>query len=76
MNRDRPLLSACDVARLAGVTPQAVWKWRKAGRLRVAVQSESGIRFYRRRDVERLIVARNARRDGRGGGGGARSARD
>jgi DNA-binding transcriptional MerR regulator len=58
------LLSTCDVAKLAGVTPEAVRQWARAGRLPVAVQSESGMRMYRRADAERLIRARRKRANG------------
>jgi DNA-binding transcriptional MerR regulator len=51
-------LSAADVARLTGVTPATVRYWTRTGRLPVAVQSESGIRLFRRADAERLLLER------------------
>lgn len=55
-------LSSSDAARLLGVTPATVRLMVRRGELSVAAKSESGIRFFRRKDVERLAENRAKRK--------------
>lgn len=55
------LLSA-DVARLVGITPASVRHLASLGRLPVAAVTESGVRLFRKADVERLRREREMRK--------------
>lgn len=54
------LLTVGDVARLAGVSPQAVRVWERTGKL-PAERTVSGIRLFRRDDAERVVQERERR---------------
>ncbi len=54
-------LIASDVAKIAGVTPSTVRLWERSGRL-PAERTESGMRLFRRPDVEALVKRRAKRR--------------
>lgn len=56
-------LSANDAARILNVTAQSVHVMVRRGDLRVAGETESGIRLFRRVDVERLATERAATKD-------------
>ncbi len=58
-------LSAHDAARILNVAAQSVHVMARRGELPVAGETESGIRLFRREDVERLAAVRAARRDAR-----------
>ena len=51
------ILTASDVAKLAGVTPAAVRVWADSGRLK-AVRTVGGVRLFTREDVDRVIAER------------------
>jgi hypothetical protein len=51
-------LSANSAGRVLGVTAQAVHQMAKRGDLPVAAETESGIRLFRRVDVEHLATVR------------------
>lgn len=51
------LLTVADAARLLGVVPATVRQMERNGRL-PALRTESGIRLFRRQDVERLVEER------------------
>lgn len=51
------LLTPGDVARICVVSPDTVRLWERKGKLR-GLRTESGIRLFRRRDVERLAAER------------------
>ena len=53
---DAPLTTA-DAAKLLDVVPDTVRLWERNGLLR-AIRTESGVRLFRRRDVEALAVRR------------------
>jgi hypothetical protein len=55
-------LSAHDASRILDVTGNAVLLMAKRGELEVAAETESGIRLFRREDVERLAHDREAKR--------------
>lgn len=59
--------TTADVARAAGVTPEAVRVWNRLGRLS-AQRTVGGMRLYHRDDVERVLAERTSRRAVRGGG--------
>lgn len=59
----RPIQTA-DVAALAGVTPDAIRRAVREGRLKVAGATGRGIQLYRRRDVDAYIEARAAKATG------------
>lgn len=52
------LLSPSDAARILGVVPATVRAMALSGRLPPATMTESGIRLFRREDVERLAAER------------------
>ena len=55
---ENDLLTAQDVARAAGdVGAAAVRQWERTGKLR-AIRTASGIRLFRRDDVEHLLAIR------------------
>jgi DNA-binding transcriptional MerR regulator len=56
------LMQTADVASLAGVTPDAIRRAVREGRLRVATITGRGIQLYRPADIEDYIRAREARR--------------
>ncbi len=53
------LLLSADVARVCAVTPEAVRKWSRSGRL-LSVRTIGGTRLFRGSDVLRLCEARHA----------------
>ncbi|MBA3274577.1 MAG: helix-turn-helix domain-containing protein [Chloroflexia bacterium] len=55
------LLSPSDAARILGVVPATVRAMAISGRLPPATMTESGIRLFRREDVERLAAERAER---------------
>jgi hypothetical protein len=55
-------LTTAGAARLLGVTPDSVRLYAKQGQLPVAVVSESGIKLFKRDDVEQLAKCRAARK--------------
>jgi DNA-binding transcriptional MerR regulator len=55
------LLSTADASRLLGVTPATVRLMARRGTLGPAATTESGIRLFDRRDVERLVKSRAAK---------------
>lgn len=57
-------LSANDAARILSVTAQSVHVMVRRGELRVAGETESGIRLFRRTDVETLATERAAAKSG------------
>lgn len=61
------LLSPSDAARVLGVVPATVRAMALSGRLPPATMTESGIRLFRRGDVERLAAERTAQADREGG---------
>lgn len=48
------LMTTGDIAALLGVDRTLVHQWAKAGRLPIAATTGTGIRLFRRADVERL----------------------
>ncbi len=70
MSPDRGLVSIGNVARLLGVSPSAVVKWERAGRLPTALRVEPGARrVWPRADIEAIagseaIQKRDRRVDG------------
>ncbi|GEM_PF-5012240 len=65
MDRDDAVLcTTVDVARLAGVTPEAVRGWERSGAL-PALRTPSGVRVFRRRDVKQFLAEREARQAAR-----------
>jgi predicted site-specific integrase-resolvase len=54
------LLETSDVARVLGVTPEAVRSWARSGRLRPWVTTSRGGRLFTPREVERLRRCREA----------------
>lgn len=54
------LLSPSDAARILGVVPATVRAMALSGRLPPITMTESGIRLFRREDVERLASERAA----------------
>ena len=56
---DPVYLTPADVARLCGVTPAAVRKWERLGRLR-CIRTAGGARLFERADVEALRAARQS----------------
>lgn len=60
------LLSPSDAARILGVVPATVRAMALSGRLPPATMTESGIRLFRREDVERLASERAEREERRG----------
>lgn len=52
--------TSADAARVLGVTPAAVRAMAKAGRLPVALRTESGIQLFSTTDVERVRQERQA----------------
>ena len=59
----KPYLAASDAARVLGITPATVRLMVKRGDLKLATSTESGIRLFRRKDVEQLAAKRAARID-------------
>lgn len=57
------LLSPSDAARILGVVPATVRAMALSGRLPPATMTESGIRLFKREDVERLAAQRSAKAD-------------
>lgn len=56
-------LSAHDASRILGVTGNAVLLMAKRGELPIAAETESGIRLFRRKDVEQLAERRETKRE-------------
>jgi excisionase family DNA binding protein len=54
------LLTTNEVAELARVSRQTVWRWAEDGVLPTAVELPSGHRRFRRSDVEKLITPKAA----------------
>lgn len=54
------LLTPAEVARRAGVTPEAVVAWDRRGVLK-AIRTETGRRLFKERDVTRFLERRSAR---------------
>ncbi len=54
------LLTPADAARVLGVVPATVRQMAISGKLPPAVMTESGMRLFRRSDVERLAAEREA----------------
>jgi DNA-binding transcriptional MerR regulator len=54
---DGELLMTADVAKLAGVTGEAVRAWERHGKLR-AIRTLSGVRLYYRAQVQAFITER------------------
>jgi DNA-binding transcriptional MerR regulator len=52
------LLSVADASRVLGVTPATIRLLARRGILRIATRTQSGIRLFRRADVERLAARR------------------
>ena len=52
------LLTASDCARLADVVPETVRLWYRTGKLPAAFRTPTGIRLYRRTDIERFLAGR------------------
>jgi hypothetical protein len=48
------LLTTADAARIAVRTPETIRRAADAGRIRVALRTVSGVRLFRRADVERF----------------------
>lgn len=57
------LMTTGEVARRFGVSPDAVRNWTRRGLL-AAARTETGVRVYRRVDVEQLAEARGNDKDG------------
>lgn len=55
------LLTVADASRILGITPQTVRLMVRQGTLPVAMRTESGIRLFRRVDVEQLAAKRTAK---------------
>ena len=53
------LITTAGVARICGVAPDTVRLWERTGKL-AATRTESGIRLFRREDVEREAARRAA----------------
>ena len=60
-DKDAAYLSSCDVARLAGVTAEAVRYWERKGQLR-CIRTAGGTRLFTREDVEALLRTRGDRK--------------
>lgn len=58
MAPQKPFLAASDAARILDVTPATVRLMVKRGDLKAATTTESGMRLFRRVDVERLAAKR------------------
>lgn len=54
------LLTTAEVADLAGVSRQTVWRWAAEGTLAAAITLPSGHRRFRRSDVETLLAPKAA----------------
>ena len=52
------LLTPADVAHQLNVTPAAVRLWARLGRINVALQTSTGMRFYTKAEVARIATAR------------------
>lgn len=59
--RDGDLLTSGDVARLAAVAVETVRRWENDGKL-AAARTASGIRLFRRGDVDAFLAQREADR--------------
>jgi len=57
-------LTPGEIAKLAGLGPDAVRNWERRGLLK-ATRTPSGRRLFRRRDVERFLAEREAKRRAR-----------
>jgi DNA-binding transcriptional MerR regulator len=55
------LLTTADAARIAGVVPDTFRLWQRLGRVSEAFRTPTGIRLYRRVDVERMAYERSIR---------------
>jgi hypothetical protein len=55
-------LTKADVGRLLGLTPSAIRAAAIAGRLTVAATTATGVRLFRREDVEAYVASRRAPR--------------
>lgn len=53
-------LTVSEAAKALGVAPDTVRWWTRTGRLD-AIRTETGVRFFRRSDVERLFESRRLR---------------
>ena len=54
------LLTPADVAHQLHVTPTAVRLWARLGKINVALQTSTGMRFYTKTEVARVATARAA----------------
>jgi predicted site-specific integrase-resolvase len=52
------LLTSTDAARVAGVSSDCIRVWARTGVLPIAIRAASGLRLYRKVDVEKLVAAR------------------
>jgi len=57
-----PLLTVADVGRLIGRTPDAIRKAANAGRIKVALRTEGGVRLFALREVGRFALLVRKRR--------------
>ena len=55
-------LSTADVSKVLGVTPAGVRLMVQTRRLKVAAETEGGIRLFKRADVEKVLARREAER--------------
>ncbi len=58
------ILTTTDVARLGDVSASTVNAWERSGKL-PAMRTERGIRIFRREDVNRFLLERSERRNGK-----------
>jgi len=54
------LLTTGDAARIAGVVPDTFRLWQRLGKVAAAFRTPTGIRLYRRTDVEQIAANRHA----------------
>lgn len=52
------LLTTADAARIAGVVPDTLRLWQRLGKITAAFRTPTGIRLYRRSDIERMVDVR------------------
>lgn len=59
----RKYFTKADVAKLAGVTPSAIWLASEFGKLQIAALTQNGTRLFEHSEVERYLRTRkNAQR--------------
>jgi DNA-binding transcriptional MerR regulator len=59
------LLTTGAAGRIAGRAAETIRSWANAGLLPLAARTESGVRLYRREDVERVAMELRERRERR-----------